>query len=504
MLRPVDAGEWTDALSNTDAEASLLGALLSANELVDVIGPLVSAQDFYEPVHAEIFAAVIARTAAGKVVNPVLLKPQFEGDERLKDVGGASYLIQLTGDDTGLLCADALAEQIRDLACRRRLRDGLRDTLTGAADLNESVAALLERARKAVEEVGAPADTGGDVFQTLDIAALEAMPPPAWLVEEVVSEDGLTVIYGEPGACKSFIALDMAMRLAHGMDWHGQASRRVGVLYIAAEGARGIGKRITGWKFRHGLNAPSVPFRVLPVAVQLLEPEHREKLIRTVKAAADAMEFHVGLVVLDTVSRSIAGADENKQETMTEFVRACDAVKNAAGGALIAVHHSGKNKELGMRGSSVLLGAVDAAIRISKSEHIVTFEIEKQKDAEQGRPMYFDLQKVSWGPNEAISTLVPMRTDARDESLAAGITSHQISQAFAILTDAWGDERPLSHRPETRKDGRYAPKILSARLGSDAEAWLLLLTSWLENNCLSFEVFDKRTKQRGLRVLRPL
>lgn len=504
MLRPVDNTEnLPEPLSNIEGEAALLGALLIENAILEQVRQLVAVDDFHEPLHQRLFAAISRRIGKGQAANPVLLAPTFKTDPAIKDLGGASYLMQLTADGSGLLAPAELADQVHDLAVRRRLRDGLREAWNACADLEIPAADIIAHTERTVagEEEGGTATAA---YATLTIDELEAMPPPAWLVHEAISEDGLSVIYGEPGAGKSFIALDLALRVAMGMDWHGARTKQAGVLYIAAEGARGLGKRITGWKLRHGVSTHGAPFKALPVAVQMLDDDHRAKLIQTVNDVAAELDFTIGLVVVDTVSRSIAGADENKQETMTEFVRGCDEVKQAAGGALLAVHHSGKDKERGMRGSSVLLGAVDAAIRISKSEHIVTFEVEKQKDAEQGKPIYFDLERVAWGPDEVISTLVPKRTDAHSETDAAGISSHQIQQAFVILTDAWTDGRPLSHRPETRKDGRYAPKILHTRLGGEAGAWGLLLTSWLENNCLAFEVFDTRTKQRGLRVLNPL
>lgn len=343
------------------------------------------------------------------------------------------------------------------------------------------------------------------IFPLLDMDELENMPPPEWLVHETIGQESLSVIYGDPGAGKSFIALDMALRIAHGMDWHGVKTKATGVLYIAGEGARGLGKRVKGWRKKHDMEGVDAPFLLLPVAVQILDPFQRAKLIRTINAAIERAGFAIGLIVIDTVSRALAGADENGQESMSAFVAACDEIKLHTGGAVIGVHHSGKDKEKGMRGSTVLLGGCDASIRISKSEKIVTLKTEKQKDAEEAEPIYMRMEKVSWatGFEEEQTTLVPFRSEAQPQS-EDDLGKEQIVKAFGILADAWVKGHPLSHRAETKRDGRYAPRILSMKLGGEADTWDRYIRSWLETGCLAVDVVDKSSKAKGLKVLDPV
>lgn len=363
--------------------------------------------------------------------------------------------------------------------------------------------ALPEPADDLVESEELAREEADSIFTLLDMDELEALPPPEWLIRDLIVSDGLTVIYGEPGAGKSFIVLDMTLRLALGMDWHGSAATQTGVLYIAGEGSRGIGKRIKGWRREHALEGIEAPFLLLPVAVELLDATQRAKLLRTIDAAVQRAGFPIGLIVVDTVSRALAGSDENGQEAMGQFVAACDAIKRHAGGALIGVHHSGKEKDRGMRGSSVLLGACDASIRIEKNEKTVTLKTEKQKDAEEAAPIYMEMRKVSWatGLEEEQSTLVPFRSEVSAKTNNEELSHGQIARAFGMMADAWGNGRPLSHRPETRKDGRYAPVIFASQIGGDAMLWSGFLTSWLETECVAFEVCDKKLKTKGLQVL---
>lgn len=348
-----------------------------------------------------------------------------------------------------------------------------------------------------------------DTFQLLSLTDLEHLPPPSWLIDGLITDSGLSILYGDPGSGKSFVTIDMALRIALGMDWHGAETKRTGVIYIAGEGVRGLGNRVKGWRLKHGLSSvDGAPFVLMPVAAQLLDPAERAKLIRTIDTAKIRIGCDVGLIVIDTVSRSIAGQDENGQETMSAFVKACDEVREHCGGAVLGVHHSGKDKDKGMRGSTVLLGACDATFRVQKADTLVTVKCEKQKDGEEAAPIYLKMERHTWtvaGDDKEQSTLVPIMTQA--QSMGGGLASlsrEQIRDAFAILTDAWTDGKPLSHRPETRKDGRHAPSILSRRLGGDADAWAEAIAAWLETSVVAFEMYDKRAKRRGLQVLDPV
>jgi hypothetical protein len=137
-----------------------------------------------------------------------------------------------------------------------------------------------------------------DIFETLGLADIDSLPPPNWLVEGLIPETGLTFIYGKPGKGKSFVTLDLALRIAHGFDWHGKECRQGGVLYVAGEGKGGYRNRVHGWHVHHGLVADCAPFRLLPKAVNLMTPEDVAKLVRTVKAVVGDAK----LVIIDTVA----------------------------------------------------------------------------------------------------------------------------------------------------------------------------------------------------------
>lgn len=370
----------------------------------------------------------------------------------------------------------------------------------------EMQVALLGARRKyaAPEPVASEMINPEEVFDLFDIDQIAAMPPPTWLIHEMLVEDGLTIVYGDPGAGKSFISLDMGLRLAHGMEWHGRAARPTGVLYIAGEGVRGLGKRIKGWRMKHDMEGVEAPFLLLPVAVEILDEVQRNKLLRTIDTAVQRAGFHIGLIVIDTVSRALSGADENGQEAMGQFVKACDAIRRYAGASVLGVHHSGKDKDKGMRGSTVLLGACDASIRVSKTEKIVVLKTEKQKDAEEAEPIYMEMETMRWatGLEEEQTTLVPILKEGAVQSEGSETLSReQIIKAFGLIADAWGERKPLSMAIQTRSIGRYAPSVLAKAVGCRSKTMEQFLIAWLENKMLEVDLCDHRNKVKGLRIL---
>jgi replicative DNA helicase len=146
---------------NIEAEAALLGALMIDNRLVEDVQLKLKPHHFFEPLHGRIYESILRLTDSNRIANPVTLKPLFDGDEGMKEVGGPAYLAQLTGSGAAVIGARDFAGQIYDLALLRALIGVGRDLVEGALDTSEDVAPLaqIERAEselyKVAEEGGA-------------------------------------------------------------------------------------------------------------------------------------------------------------------------------------------------------------------------------------------------------------------------------------------------------------------------------------------------------------
>ncbi|HET8750104.1 MAG TPA: replicative DNA helicase [Sphingomicrobium sp.] len=145
---------------NVEAEAALLGALMIDNRLIEDIQLKLKAHHFFEPLHGRIYEAILKLTDSNRVANPVTLRPLFESDEAIKEVGGPAYLAQLTGSGAAVIGARDFADQVYDLALLRALIGVGRDLVEGALDTSEDVAPLaqIERAESELYKV---AEQGG-------------------------------------------------------------------------------------------------------------------------------------------------------------------------------------------------------------------------------------------------------------------------------------------------------------------------------------------------------
>ncbi len=150
---------------NIEAEAALLGALMIDNRLVEDVQLKLRPEHFFEPLHGRIYDAILRTTDKNMVANPVTLKPLFDADEAMKEVGGPAYLAQLTGSGAAIIGARDFATQIYDLALLRALVGVGRDMVESALDTSEDVAPL-DQIEKAETELYRVAEQGGGEGKT--------------------------------------------------------------------------------------------------------------------------------------------------------------------------------------------------------------------------------------------------------------------------------------------------------------------------------------------------
>ncbi len=251
--------------------------------------------------------------------------------------------------------------------------------------------------------------TGRD-FGTLWLDDIEIDAEAEWLISAVLPDKGLSALWGDPGSGKSFLALDMALAVASGGDWFGKASIKGGVAYIAAEGGRGVKKRLVAYRNRFGVPR-GLPFALIPSAVDLCTEDHEtEALIAELQEVAGAMSEPLRLVVIDTLSRVMAGGNENDSQDMGALIRNADRIRQITGAHVMFVHHGGKDRDKKTRGHSSLFGALDCAIEVTVNETsgLRTAKIRKQKDGEDGACFTFklDVVEVAFTAGEAVTSCV--------------------------------------------------------------------------------------------------
>ncbi|AGH48337.1 MULTISPECIES: replicative DNA helicase [Sphingomonadales] len=160
-LMPAASADAAELPRNVEAEAALLGALMIDNRLCEDVQVRLRSDHFFEPVHGRVYDAILKLVDRNMVANPVTLRPMFEGDEAMRELGGPGYLAQLTGSGAALIGARDFATQIYDLALLRELIGVGRNMVENALDTSESVdpKSQIEAAEVALYRV---AEEGGE------------------------------------------------------------------------------------------------------------------------------------------------------------------------------------------------------------------------------------------------------------------------------------------------------------------------------------------------------
>jgi replicative DNA helicase len=161
---------------NVEAEAALLGAMMIDNRIADDTDRL-TADHFFEPLHGRIFAAIKSLREHDMTATPVTLRPMFEADPAMKELGGPGYLARLTGSGAGLIGARQFAQQIYDLAMLRTLIEVGRDLVDKAMDTSKEVnpRAQIEAAEEELFKVAADGGSESSVktFAQASTAAIQ-------------------------------------------------------------------------------------------------------------------------------------------------------------------------------------------------------------------------------------------------------------------------------------------------------------------------------------------
>ena len=226
-----------------------------------------------------------------------------------------------------------------------------------------------------------PADAADDAPPALASAlltrsALRELPDPAPLIDGVLDQGTVALLYGRWGTGKSFVALDWAASVATGRDWQGRRTEQRRVLYVAAEGAYGLKARLDAWEVGWQTDIADDSLDVLPVPVNLTRGLDAAQLANLVT------DNGYGLVVLDTLARCMVGADENSAKDCGEVVDTLVRLREQTAGGrgvILAVHHTGKDGKT-FRGSSVFEAGADTVYSMLAEGRTINLNREKRKD----------------------------------------------------------------------------------------------------------------------------
>ncbi len=379
-----------------EAEQSLLGCLLIDASSLAKVADLVAAPDFYSHAHKLIFDAIATMVAEKVPVDVVSVFERLERDGHAQDIGGLQYLNALAQSVPSAANMRRYAEIIVERATLRSII-GQADLIATRAFRQEPAIEILADLKATTAKLAEVRKLGHAGVPLLTLGQLrEQSHAVSWLVKHVIPADSIGMLFGGSGTFKSFIAVDLACHIVHGLSWLGRRSRKGAVIYLAAEGGTGLWSRICAWHQARRLSYEQVPFYVVPVALDLTADAWK------IVEAAQALGISPELVVVDTLSQTFAGEENSAQEVAAYFRELGMRIRQLWKCAVMILHHTGHLATERPRGSSAMRANLDWMLGLHRDdkEMLATLSCAKQKDGEPFQDTTFALTQHRLGTDE--------------------------------------------------------------------------------------------------------
>ena len=214
--------------SAIEAEESLIGAMLLSSEAVSIAYETVQAEDFYRPLHGQIFSSIIALTNAGEPVDYVTVQAKLQ--ERGAVAVELAVLSALQMNTPSAANAQHYAELVREKAQQRRLISVAGEIVDDAYVATEDVVGLIDEAERKINAIGdarkidsvSPLQrlllTEADILEERgetrgQINGLETGYKSLDLVLQGLQPSSMTIIGARPGTGKTAFALGILIHV---------------------------------------------------------------------------------------------------------------------------------------------------------------------------------------------------------------------------------------------------------------------------------------------------
>lgn len=138
---------------NTDAEASLLGAILIDSDAIVKVADEIRASDFYDERHQRIYEAAQSLYEKHSPIDVLTLTDQLKNTDFLDMVGGAAYLTELTNYVPTAAHVERYAEIVAQKSLRRRLIKASQSIVGLGFDESKNLQELIEQAEASLFEI---------------------------------------------------------------------------------------------------------------------------------------------------------------------------------------------------------------------------------------------------------------------------------------------------------------------------------------------------------------
>lgn len=281
-------------------------------------------------------------------------------------------------------------------------------------------------------------------FCPISLGQMEEPGPRTELVERLIPEGYATVLFGDGGMGKSYLALGLAMCVATGQPFVGLTVRSCGVLYLDWElNADEFHRR--GISVARGLGLSCPPANLY--YAQVAQPF--SSVVGRVKTFID--QQHIGLVIIDSVGMACAGDPELARDVLGFF-----ALLKNLNVTVLAVDHQSKLQEGQHYAQKTPFGS---AYKSHLARSII--QVERSSGHEGWLTLRLRHKKLTFGP--------------MSQELGVTLQFEKIADAETVRLSAWNpttapvasqrlsDQEKIEHR--LQQDGPATSDVLAQRTG---------------------------------------
>lgn len=231
-------------------------------------------------------------------------------------------------------------------------------------------------------------------------------PTYEYLIKGVLTRNEVSMLLGASQSGKSFLAIEVAMCVARGVDFFGHKARQGGVIYQAGESAAGVRrKRFPAYRRHYNVGRDPLPVVLLEQPVDFYNSDEQvDAFIEECRYWGGTFNVPLELIVIDTFNKATPGANENDGKDMGMVLARCDRVRRATGANVMLVHHMNADGTKA-RGHTSLFANVENVILVRKvpdshdgdGRQLREWVVSKQKEGEDGKAVKFVLPQVEIG-----------------------------------------------------------------------------------------------------------
>ncbi len=291
------------------------------------------------------------------------------------------------------------------------------------------------------------------------------IPPKNYIVDGFLAKGEVSCFFGEPGATKSTIALDIACHVASGRPWMSRGAGmyceanstepaewlRGDVLYIALERADQVQRRVEAFTDEHELKEP-MRLAIYDGDLDFIgdDSDRLSQIVYDVEQQSWDVEqdngsdgFNVDLIVIDTLSRTLGSGSDSGGEETAKVARHLQRTLKWTGAHILLVHHTPIGDDSRLRGHGNLLAAFDQTVRVQKLKGGSLATVQKDNDvAENLKP------KFAYGIKSRVVQVDERSGREITASVVVPLELEQVKQKLPKIASASNDNTATASKSE--------------------------------------------------------